>query len=162
SRPDAARQLGVAEGTVSSRLAAARKQLAARLSKRGVALSAGLFAALADSASASVPPVLASATVPIVVSTIASGVIKAMLVNKLKPTIFGVVLTAILAVCAHVPKGEREATAAPVPKADKAKLPEEVILISKVSNRPSDKVLATLDTAGKSLEYLPVGKLENV
>jgi RNA polymerase sigma factor (sigma-70 family) len=53
SRRDAARRLGVAEGTLSSRLAAARKQLAVRLTARGVApalvpFAAGLPAALAE------------------------------------------------------------------------------------------------------------------
>ncbi|OWK41837.1 High-affnity carbon uptake protein Hat/HatR [Fimbriiglobus ruber] len=40
SRADAARLLGIPEGTLSSRLAAGRKKLAARLARRGVTLSA--------------------------------------------------------------------------------------------------------------------------
>src|SRR5262249_11844814 len=54
SRKDAARRLGINEGTLSSRLAAARKALADRLRQRGIALSAaGLSAALARAAEAS-------------------------------------------------------------------------------------------------------------
>jgi len=47
ARAAAARQLGVAEGTLSSRLAAGRRRLSERLKRRGVVLSAGLMAALA-------------------------------------------------------------------------------------------------------------------
>src|SRR5438445_4622815 len=58
SRKEAARLLGLAEGTLSWRLAWARKTLARRLARRGLALSAGaLTAALSGAmASAGVPP----------------------------------------------------------------------------------------------------------
>jgi RNA polymerase sigma factor (sigma-70 family) len=45
TRAETARQLGVAEGTVASRLARARAQLANRLSRRGVTISGGVLAA---------------------------------------------------------------------------------------------------------------------
>ncbi len=55
-RREAACQLGLPEGTLSARLARARALLAGRLSRRGVALSAGALAAsLAGSAAAAVP-----------------------------------------------------------------------------------------------------------
>src|SRR5437868_6355634 len=65
SRKEVARQLHIPEGTLSSRLATARRQLAGRLRRRGLALPTGaLAAALADgAASAEVPAALASATV---------------------------------------------------------------------------------------------------
>ncbi|HEY1190529.1 MAG TPA: sigma-70 family RNA polymerase sigma factor [Gemmata sp.] len=57
SREDAARALGVPEGTLSSRLATGRKRLAQRLAKRGVALSvAAVPAALGDVRAATVVP----------------------------------------------------------------------------------------------------------
>src|SRR5262249_37165796 len=58
SRRDVARQLGIPEGTLSSRLATARKRLAVRLARRGLALSAVALTAPLESASAAVPTTL--------------------------------------------------------------------------------------------------------
>src|SRR5205085_6895759 len=65
TRKEAARQLGVPEGTVAGRLARARKMLAKRLVRRGLALSGGpLAVVLAQNvASAGVPAAVASATI---------------------------------------------------------------------------------------------------
>lgn len=111
SRKDVARQLGVPEGTLSSRLATGRKQLAARLTRRGLALgAAGLAAALADGAAqAAVPGTLAISTVQAAATgataqavalgllsaraaALTEGVMKAMLISKLK-TLAAVVVT---------------------------------------------------------------------
>ncbi len=62
SRVEAARQLGWTVGTLSWRLAAARKTLAAKLSRRGIALSAGAVLALGQHASACVPGALVAGT----------------------------------------------------------------------------------------------------
>ncbi len=79
TRQETARHLGVPEGTVASRLARARAMLAKRLTRRGLTL-AGL--SLAASA---VPTTIASATgVPSHVAIIAEGVLRAMLLKKLK------------------------------------------------------------------------------
>ncbi|MFO0851022.1 MAG: sigma-70 family RNA polymerase sigma factor, partial [Gemmataceae bacterium] len=92
SRKVAAATLGVAEGTLSSRLASARKRLADRLRRRGFGAVgvAGLLAA--GPGGAAVPPgLLATAVglgdggaVPGTVSLLADGVIRAMFLSKLK------------------------------------------------------------------------------
>jgi hypothetical protein len=102
TRKEAARQLGLAEGTVASRLARGRAMLARRLAQRGVAFSGGALAVVLSekAASACVPPSAVSATVRVatlvaagqeaagVISTkvaaLTEGVLKAMLVTKLK------------------------------------------------------------------------------
>src|SRR5207248_3257115 len=55
TRREVAQHLGVPEGTVASRLARARRLLAGRLARRGVALPALGLAALAQDAAAGVP-----------------------------------------------------------------------------------------------------------
>ena len=113
SRKQVAGLLGIPEGTLSWRLASARKMLARRLSRRGVSSSAGALAAAlsVSTASASVPPLLLSSTAnaalrvaagqaltAVAASTqvviLTEGVLKAMLLSKLK--VFCAVAFAIL------------------------------------------------------------------
>jgi RNA polymerase sigma factor (sigma-70 family) len=64
SRQDAARQLGLPEGTLSSRLSRGRSRLRERLSRRGVTLGAGgLTALFPEPATAAISGSLAEATV---------------------------------------------------------------------------------------------------
>jgi RNA polymerase sigma factor (sigma-70 family) len=111
SRREAARQLGVPYGTLSARLAAGRRLLAQRLSRRGVTLSGGALAAvLAEGAAcAQVPRALVLATakaaslvaaghlaaVATPVAALTMGVLRAMWITKVK-----VLVGAVLAVAA--------------------------------------------------------------
>jgi RNA polymerase sigma factor (sigma-70 family) len=103
SRKDAARQLGIPEGTLSSRLATARRMLARRLARHGLPLSAAALGTVLSQgmASAGLPKPLVDSTVkvatrvaaghaaagdgiPVEVAAITEGVIRAMLMTKLK------------------------------------------------------------------------------
>jgi RNA polymerase sigma factor (sigma-70 family) len=101
TRQEAARQLGVPEGTLSGRLSRGRALLAKRLARHGVPVSgAALAVAMSDpAATAAAPGALVSATVetvglcvtgqtasaiPARVAALVEGVLKAMLLSKLK------------------------------------------------------------------------------
>jgi RNA polymerase sigma factor (sigma-70 family) len=102
SRKEVARALGLPEGTLSWRLAQAKKMLAKKLSRHGPALSAGAVAAVLSqgAASAGMPASLLTSTrkaglqlaagqalsgsVPTKVVALTQGVLKAMLLTKLK------------------------------------------------------------------------------
>jgi RNA polymerase sigma factor (sigma-70 family) len=108
SRREVARQLGLPEATLSSRLATGRRMLADRLSRRGVALSGGaLAAALSQStASAQVPAALVWSTAKAAAGNLAAaspaaavlvkGVLRAMFLAKLKVAIGAVLVVAVL------------------------------------------------------------------
>ena len=129
TRQDAAEKLDLPVGTLSGRLTTARKMLAKRLGRRGLALSGGaLIAALSPSmASAAVPVPLVTSTVQaataiaagqaaagvvsVPVAALAEGVMKAMLMKKLMiPT--AVLLTVLIGTAAVVVKAARDDTGA--------------------------------------------------
>jgi len=103
TRKEAARQLGLPEGTLAGRLTRGRAMLAKRLARHGLAVSGGALAALLSqkAASACVPTSVLSNTIKAVtlvvagktaaaglvsakVAMLTEGVLKAMLLNKLK------------------------------------------------------------------------------
>jgi RNA polymerase sigma factor (sigma-70 family) len=103
SRRDAAQMLGLAEGTLSSRLAYAKKLLSRRLARDGAVISAGALAVLLSQGAAPgcVPRPLLNSTARAALGTVAGeslaagavsaqvvtlteGVLKAMLLSKLK------------------------------------------------------------------------------
>jgi RNA polymerase sigma factor (sigma-70 family) len=104
TRKEVARQLKLPEGTLSSRLATGRRMLARRLTRRGIALSAGAMAVeLSQGASAAcLPKTLIFSTMQAVsalttastlagvvsapVAALAEGVLKSMMLTKLKTT----------------------------------------------------------------------------
>jgi RNA polymerase sigma factor (sigma-70 family) len=110
---DAARQLGVPVTTLVTRLARARRTLAARLSGRGITLSGGALATVlsAHASAAVVPAPLSSAAVraaaavaagapaavPAAVQFLSEGVLRMVLVSKLKAATASAVALAGLA-----------------------------------------------------------------
>ena len=94
TRQEAARRLGWPEGTVHSRLSAGRKKLAARLARRGLALSSGLLTVtLVEQATGRVPAEVANRTVrlltdpaaaPAAAAALAQKVAQAMTLGRLK------------------------------------------------------------------------------
>ena len=136
TRREASRQLGVAEGTVASRLARARVMLAKRLAQQGVVVSGGTLAAMVSQnvASAGVPALVLSKTIKsasllatgqaaatglisIKVAILTDGVLRTMFLMKLKTATTGLLMIAL--VCgtagtiyqtqaAEQPKGEQK------------------------------------------------------
>jgi RNA polymerase sigma factor (sigma-70 family) len=127
SRKDAAARLRVPEGTLSSRLAHARKVLAARLSRRGVCASGVVIATtLARDAGAAIIPaslalvtaraaarfavggVLPPEVVSNHVSSLTDGVMKTMIVNRLRLTLgAGVLVVGLLGLGAAAGVGQQ-------------------------------------------------------
>ncbi len=155
TRKEAARQLGVPEGTLAARLARGRKMLALRLARHGLAVSCGsLAAALAENtASASVPSGVVGATVKaaslvaagqvaaasgisIKALALMEGVLKAMFLSKLKiatPIVLGIGLLGISwglypTRAAEPPEAKQEADPRP---------PSELVVPSKEGGNPT-------------------------
>ena len=168
SRKQAAEELGVPEGTVSSRLTRARNLLARRLAHRGLPITAvALAAVLPANGAASVPPLAlsttiqalsalatgqAAGTVSIKVIALTEGVIKAMYLGKIMK--IGVcVLVVAMAMAGGGVVYQQAATAQgkvkglnPAAKAEIANLQAEVA-----------KLRSDLDSALKEIDDLKAG-----
>jgi RNA polymerase sigma factor (sigma-70 family) len=106
SRQEVARHLGIPEGTLSSRLAAARKMLAQRLSRHGwtfadvklasVALPALLLGSTVQAASLVLAGRAAAEVFSAKVIALTEGTVNAMFVNKLRALTVALVLVGVL------------------------------------------------------------------
>ena len=126
TRRAVARELGIADGTLSNRLSTARRLLASRLCARGVMLSAGSLAIpLAQTGSTAVPKRLMESTVhaafaptaelaSAAVKTLTHEVVKTMYLNKLKTLIAMILIGAVIG-GAGIAWGGRSLTAASEP-----------------------------------------------
>jgi RNA polymerase sigma factor (sigma-70 family) len=111
TRRQAARHLGWAESTLSSRLTAARERLARQLSRRGITLSlAGLTAAVSGSLAAETTRMaLHSSALPATVAALTQEVISAMTVSRKTLIAVLVVLAGLLGGALVPAAGERGA-----------------------------------------------------
>ncbi len=107
SRKEVAELLGIPEGTLSWRLAQAKKLLAQRLARRGLAVSGVALAAVMTPATTSaflrastVKAVLSVEAIPAEVLALTEGVMKAMLLSKLKITVCVTMLALLAGVAA--------------------------------------------------------------
>ncbi len=159
SRRDAANRLGISEGTLSSRLARAKSRLKDRLTRRGFALStAALATVLAQDAQAVIlPPVLLDSTIRVAtlvaagsslagvvstsVATLSDGVLKAMLLAKLKFACLGLFTLAVMSTSVGV-LAQTAMQPSPVGASDNDRL--------KSVERKLDKLLEVLAGAGRS------------
>ena len=179
TRKEVARQLGVPEGTVAGRLARARALLAKRLTQRGVTLSGGALAAVLSQnvASAGVPISVVSSTigaasffaagqvaatglVSIKVAALTEGVLKVMVMSKLKAVIAVVLVLGFMGTGATVLTYHKAAAQSDKPPSasDKPKsrpVDPAVALVQQLG----DPDFATREAAGDKLHKLGVKAL---
>jgi RNA polymerase sigma factor (sigma-70 family) len=180
---EAALRLRLPQGTLASRLARGRALLGKRMKEHGLILSGGvLTAALSQGmATASVPPQLVLTTVRAAklfageravgvvsasVAALTDGVLKAMLMKKLKTAAALVLAVVLLGVggaayrmlTAEASEGTKEVVAAapaPVPPRNDGKGDEKINL---PKSRALEQVLVTLEKDGKLVVTVPIAR----
>jgi RNA polymerase sigma factor (sigma-70 family) len=157
TRKEAARQLGVPEGTLAARVARARVMLAKRLARHGLVMAGGALGMMLGQkgASAAVPTSVVSSTIhaaslvaagqavaTAVVSTqvaaLTEGVLKSMLLSKLRAAVVLMLAIGALGFCAsalaqRTGSGEPRSAASrsAVPRQDEGNLKETVLALEK-------------------------------
>ncbi len=160
SKRAAARRLGWPEGTLSVRLHRAREILRRRLTRRGLALSAGVVAVALyrGAAPAAVSTALAGAVsatpVPAAAAALAEGVLRAMWWNKVK---LSAVLFAALLLAAGLGRAVLPAPAAP--PAPEQKAPPAPPADPEVKKEPAPAKTFRLDKDVVRVTWSPDGKL---
>lgn len=165
SRKEVARLLGLPEGTVASRLARARVMLARRMARHGPALSGGTLAmVLSRNLVTAAPSTLvrstveaaAAGTVPAKIAALVEGVLKTMLLTKIKLASGIVVAVALLASAAGVAgRAERDH------HAEASKLPDHG-KIDQLIRQLASKAFAQRAAASQALEAIGEPALESL
>jgi len=157
TRKEAARQLGVPEGTLAARVARARGMLAKRLTRHGLVLAGGALGMMLSqkAASAGVPaavlsstikvasffaagPAVASAVVSTRVAALTEGVLKSMLLRTLRAAVVMMLAIGALGIAAGA-LAQRTGTGEPrplvsksaAPRPDEGKLKKTVLALEK-------------------------------
>jgi RNA polymerase sigma factor (sigma-70 family) len=147
SRKEVEQQLQVPAGTLSSRLAMAKRMLVDRLTRRGVVVGGGALCAAAPQATAGVPAALVAATakkavlvaagqlgaVSSSVSVLMKAGVKAMFISKLKATVASVVVLASLGAVGLVYSGgdgTRSGPAKPQSELEKLRKENELLRVN--------------------------------
>ena len=171
TRKEAARQLGCPEGTLAGRLMRGRTMLAKRLGRHGLALSGGALAVVLSqqAVSAGVPSVVISSTIKaaskfaagqaagagagaisVKVATLTEGVLKAMLLTKLKVAFAIVLVLGFVATEAGILTRHTAA-------AQSDKLPAMVEQVNAQQKQQSEKEKEPFTVWGKAVNGLQAG-----